>query len=321
MVPAENLPHGGGEFYGFCGGGSIYTESFGHMSRLRGGYDFHTEACLGIGSDLEANRMDNSVNEAGSNSKDNSHQEIESETDEGWLQLSIDGQAQATRYDRNKHDLDDPTARTGGLLELDLLPGGSSQHARPLAPIFHMPEFRAPPPLMHSFSTSLFYQDQQQESSSMFRPIPSSSSSSLMPFGSYFARPFQVQSEMHVARLSSDVTIIDPPRRLHSGIWFVLQASQNQAKEPFLPQIPKSYLRIKGGKMTVQLLMKYLVNKLVLESESEVEITCRGQQLQPYLTLQQVRDEIWSSRDAVTLLPHTSTSDHLMVLHYGRNPN
>ncbi|KAE8716471.1 somatic embryoproteinsis receptor kinase 1-like [Hibiscus syriacus] len=345
MVPAENLPKkhylphgGGGDFYGCCGGGSIYRESFGLMSRLRG-YDFHTEACLGIGSDLEANDMDedesrtNNRNEAGSNSKDNIHQELELERDEGWLQLSIGGQDQPTIYDHNKHEQGDPTARRGELFELDLLPGGSSQQPRPLAPIFHMPEFRAPPPLMHSFSTSLFYQHQQQGSSSMFRPIPqnippapsasssSSSSSSLLPFGSYFGGPFQVQSEMHVAGPTSDVTIIDPPRRPHSGIWFVLQASQNQAKEPFLPQIPKSYLRIKDGKMTVQLLMKYLVNKLVLESESEVEITCRRQQLQPCLTLQQVRDEIWSSRDAVTLLPHTSTADHLMVLHYGRSPN
>ncbi|KAL4363865.1 hypothetical protein GQ457_04G006050 [Hibiscus cannabinus] len=359
MVPAGNfskrhhlLPHGG--FYGYCGGGS----SFGLMSRVDHGYDFHTEACLGIGSDLGANPMaedesrTNSLNEAGSNSKDNSHQELELERNEGWLQLGIGGQAQATRCDRNKHDQDDPTARRQGLVELDLLPGGGSlQQARPPAPIFHMPEFRAPPrppPLMHSFNASLFFQHQQQGSSSMFpyhyqeelsssssfRPIhqnialiaaapsaSSSSSSSLLPFGSYFARPFQVQSEMDVAGPSLDVRIIDPPRRPNSGIWFVLQASQNQTKEPFLPQIPKSYLRIKDGKMTVRLLMKYLVNKLRLDSESEVEITCRGQQLQPSLTLQQVRDQIWSSRDAVALLPHTSTADHLMVLHYGRNPN
>ncbi|GMI74864.1 hypothetical protein HRI_001155700 [Hibiscus trionum] len=349
MVPAGKfskqhhlLPHGG--FYGCSGGGSIYTERFGLMSRVHG-YDFHTEACLGIGSDLDANPMaedesrTNSLNEAGSNSKDNNnHQELELERDEGWLRLGIGGQAPATRHDR--------TARREGLIELDLLPGGGSlQQARPLAPIFNMPEFRAPPrppPLMHSFSASLFFQHQQGSSSmfpyheelsscSSFRPIPqnisaaptasSSSSSSLVPFGSYFARPFPVQPEMDVAGPSMDVRIIDPPRRPNSGIWFVLQASQNQAKEPFLPQIPKSYLRIKDGKMTVQLLMKYLVNKLSLDGESEVEITCRGQQLQPSLTLQQVRDEIWSSRDAVTLLPHTSTPDHLMVLHYARCPN
>ncbi|KDO83159.1 hypothetical protein CISIN_1g0408581mg, partial [Citrus sinensis] len=29
-----------------------------------------------------------------------------------------------------------------------------------------------------------------------------------------------------------------------------------------------------------------------------------------------VRDNIWSPRDAVTLLPETSTTDHVMVLHY-----
>ncbi|XWS39369.1 hypothetical protein CRYUN_Cryun18bG0047400 [Craigia yunnanensis] len=340
MVPAENLskqhhlPHcGSGCFYGCCG--SSYTESFGLMSRVHG-YDYHSEACLG--SDLGTNPMaedesrTNSLNEAGSSSKDNNQEE----RDEGWLQLSIGGQA--TRYVHNKHDQGDPTARRGGLIELDLLPGGSSQQARPLAPIFHMPEFRAPPrpPFMHNFSTSLFFQHQQGSSSTFphgetswaFRPIAqniaaapssSSSSSSLVPLGSYFARPFQVQSGMDVAGTSSDVRIIDPPRRTHSGIWFMLQASQNQAKELFLPQIPKSYMRIKDGKMTVQLLMKYLANKLRLDSESEIEIRCREQQLLPLMTLQHVRDQIWSSRDAVTLLPDTSTADHVMVLHYGRS--
>lgn len=50
----------------------------------------------------------------------------------------------------------------------------------------------------------------------------------------------------------------------------------------------------------------------------QIEITCRGQQLVPFLTLQHVRDNIWSPRDAVTLLPETSTTDHVMVLHYAR---
>ncbi|XWS63486.1 hypothetical protein CRYUN_Cryun06bG0101900 [Craigia yunnanensis] len=342
MVPAENLskqhhlPDGGDcGFYGCCG--SSYTKSFGLMSRVHG-YDYLRGDCLG--SDLSANPMaedesrTNSLNEAGSSSKIN-NQERE-ERDEGWLQLSIGGQA--TRYHHNKHDQGDPTARRGGSIELDLLPGGSLQLERPLAPIFHMPEFRAPPRprVIHSFSTSLFFQHQRGSSSTFphgeiswpFRPIaqniaaaPSSSftSSSLEPLESYFARPFQVQSRMDVAGPSSDVRIIDPPRRPHSGVWFMLKASQNQAKEPFLPQIPKSYLRIKDGKMTVRLLMKYLVNKLRLDSESEIEIRCRGQELLPFLTLQHVRDQIWSSRDAVTLLPDTSTADHVMLLHYGRS--
>ncbi|XVF66713.1 hypothetical protein PTKIN_Ptkin10aG0059700 [Pterospermum kingtungense] len=317
MVPTENLSKqhhlhngGGGSFYGCCG--SSYTESFGLMSRVNG-YDYHSEACLG--SDLGANPMaedesrTNSLNEGGSSSKDNNQEE----RDERWLQLGIGGQPR--RYDHNKHDQGGSTDRRGGLIELDLLPSGSSQQMRPLAPIFHMPEFRAPP----SFTSSLFSQYQQGSSSTFphgeiswaFRPIAQniaaassssfSSFSSLAPLGAYFARPFQVQSAgMDVAGPSSDIRIIDPPRRPYSGIWFILQASQNQ-----------------DGKMTVRLLMKYLVNKLKLDSESEIEIRCRGQQLLPLMTLQHVRDQIWSSRNPVTLLTETSIADHVMVLHYG----
>ncbi|GFY99925.1 hypothetical protein Acr_13g0013250 [Actinidia rufa] len=55
----------------------------------------------------------------------------------------------------------------------------------------------------------------------------------------------------------------------------------------------------------------------------KIEITCRGQQLLPFLTLQHVRDNIWSSpRDAVTTLlsdsSTTTTTSHIMLLHYAR---
>ncbi|KAK7394287.1 hypothetical protein VNO78_14809 [Psophocarpus tetragonolobus] len=179
-------------------------------------------------------------------------------------------------------------------------------------------------------------------SSSSFTPLPPPSSSSsssqtcyssLRPsIGSYFPTPFHHfpsssstgfdQYDMAAAGPSSAVTVrvVDPPRRPHSGVWFMLQASQNQAKEPFLPQIPKNYLRIKDGRMTVRLLLKYLVSKLRLESESEIEIRCRGEQLLPFLTLQHVRDNIWSRRDNTrALLSDSSTADHVMVLHYGRS--
>ncbi|XP_074569680.1 uncharacterized protein LOC141826337 [Curcuma longa] len=66
------------------------------------------------------------------------------------------------------------------------------------------------------------------------------------------------------------VRVVSPPRRPQSGVWVTLQAKRNRGREPFLPQIPKSYLRIKDGRMTVRLLIKYLVNKLVLEDESEL---------------------------------------------------
>ncbi|GMI79814.1 hypothetical protein HRI_001650700 [Hibiscus trionum] len=307
MVPAENLskrnplPHGGGlDIYGCCG--SSCAENLCIMR-----YEYHMAD--------DASRT-NSLNEVGSSSKDDNHQE-EEEGDEGWLQLSIGGH-HATRNHRGKHGHGDPTAARGrGLTELDLLPGGVSHRERPC-----MPEFRPPihPLVMQSFGPPLFLQQQQQRegSSSMlfshgdisraFRPIA----------------PFQLQHGIDVAAPSSDVRIIDPPRRPHSGIWFMLQASENQPKEPFLPQIPKCYLRIKDGKMTVRSVMKYLVNKLSLDNESEVEIRCREEELQPCLTLQHVRDQIWStttSRYGVALLPHTSTPTHhlnLMLLHYGR---
>ncbi|KAA3463268.1 protein hunchback [Gossypium australe] len=343
MVPAGNLskqqhlPHGssdGGGFYGYCG--RSYTESFGLMSSVPGHGGYHSDACLG--SDLGANSMaedesrtNSTVNE-GSSSKDNNQEQ--EEPDKGWLQLSIGGQATAYEYDHNKHDQGDPASRRGGLMELDLLPAATSQQSRPLAPIFHMPEFRPPPPpptLMHSFST-LFFQHQQGSSSMIphhgelswaFKPIAATPSST----SSYLSRPFQVQS-MDVAGPSSEVRIIDPPRRPHSGIWFMLEASRNQAKEPFLPQIPKSYLRIKDGKMTVRLLMKYVANKLRLDSESEIEIRCKGRQLQPLLTLQHVRDQIWSSRQVPADYTSTTPDDiynnnynnsNVMVLHYGRS--
>lgn len=61
------------------------------------------------------------------------------------------------------------------------------------------------------------------------------------------------------------------------------------------------------------------MNELLLQ----IEITCRGQQLLPFLTLQHVRDNIWTQRDNTTqqraLLSDSSTTDHIMVLHYGRS--
>ncbi|WOL12876.1 hypothetical protein Cni_G21644 [Canna indica] len=119
--------------------------------------------------------------------------------------------------------------------------------------------------------------------------------------------------------LRPDVRVVSPPRRPQSGVWITLQAMRNQGREPFLPQIPKSFLRIKDGRMTVRLLMKYLVNKLGLEDESEVEMTCRGQLLLPSLTLQHVRDHVWCSRETTALLQDSRSTEHIMMLHYSRS--
>lgn len=181
------------------------------------------------------------------------------EDDASWLQLSIGG---ASLAKTNTHA--DATIPSGGLVELDLLPARSTEGERvisaddtrgvvPVAtPVFHVPPRQMMPSFLFqaagagsSSSTvipppPLPPPHHHQEINWAFRPAamlsssPSSSNnpSSFMQLGSYFARtPFQLHSSgsgVNVAGPSSDFRVIDPPRRPHSGIWFSLQASQNQ---------------------------------------------------------------------------------------------
>ncbi|CAM8950365.1 hypothetical protein QQ045_015812 [Rhodiola kirilowii] len=272
--------------------------------------------------------------------------------DESWLGLRLGAEPRqsSTQY------------RSTRLVELDLMPGRSTEQTNsqqqyqvirsntvPPA-FFHAPDqFRVPPPRpiawlqspLPEIDWTLMRRDDiitrpQQLGSSYYVANPSTS---LIPMGpNFFARPYGRQMGLDGGGgVSSSSTagggmrIIRPPRRPNAGVWFMLQASQNQVRQPYLPQIPKSYLRIKDGRMTVKLLMKYLVHKLGLESESEVELRCRGQELQPILTLQHVRDNIWCSRrdapptlladsaSSSTTLPSAVAADtHIMILHYAR---
>lgn len=101
---------------------------------------------------------------------------------------------------------------------------------------------------------------------------PKASTSTRPMMTAYNSRQFQCPSGISgmTAGSGEDTRVVSPPTRPQIGVWFKLRAAQNQVKEPFLPQIPKSYLRIKDGSMTVGLLMKYLANKLGLDHESEV---------------------------------------------------
>ncbi|KAK4402585.1 hypothetical protein Sango_0999200 [Sesamum angolense] len=207
----------------------------------------------------------------------------EDEKDVGWLQLSIGGGGHEVKQDLTSDQTSQKNDNGSSLVELELMPTSSS-HSQMIRPLGPMPEFRAPRPVMNfaGFSPSYFLQQQHhhhhqgsssshyfpphQEINWAFRPIPisiaaaassSSSSSSFSspsplmaaaPSASYFARPFQLYAGVDMAPAGPpgvDFRVIQPPRRPHSGIWFMLQASQNQEKEPFLPQISKSYLRIK----------------------------------------------------------------------------
>ncbi|XP_074581371.1 protein LAX PANICLE 2-like [Curcuma longa] len=119
----------------------------------------------------------------------------------------------------------------------------------------------------------------------------------------------------------SHIRVVSPARS-PAGLWLMLQVDRTRGEHPPLPQISKSYLRIRDGGMTVRLLVKYIVNKLrrlnVEEEEAEVEITCRNQVLHPSLTLQYVRDNIWRARDAVLILSDLPNIDHVMRLLYRR---
>ncbi|XP_034685097.1 E3 ubiquitin protein ligase DRIP2-like isoform X1 [Vitis riparia] len=108
-------------------------------------------------------------------------------------------------------------------------------------------------------------------------------------------------------------------------VWFSLVASDNQEGDAPLPQIPSSYLRMRDGHLPVSFLQKYLVQKLHLNSESEVEITLRGQPVVPTLQLQSLVD-LWFQATAPTTSEATqppigsSAKEFVMVLSYGRKP-
>lgn len=72
----------------------------------------------------------------------------------------------------------------------------------------------------------------QRNIESVSTPLSSSSSRLAPTAGPYLSRPFQLQLQsglgLGAPRHSIDFRVVDPPRRPPSGIWFMLQASQNQ---------------------------------------------------------------------------------------------
>ncbi|CAN6343685.1 unnamed protein product [Urochloa humidicola] len=103
-------------------------------------------------------------------------------------------------------------------------------------------------------------------------------------------------------------------------VWFSLIASFDQRGAPPLPQIPCHYLRIKDGSIPASSIQKYIMQKLSLPSESEVEISCCGQSVNP---VQPVRNlvERWLRVGPIRPLQTrigSSGGDYVMVISYGR---
>ncbi|EOA26370.1 hypothetical protein CARUB_v10023287mg [Capsella rubella] len=107
--------------------------------------------------------------------------------------------------------------------------------------------------------------------------------------------------------------------RRNGPVWFSLVASTNQ--ETSLPQIPANYLRIRDGTIPVSSVQKYLMKKLDLKSENEVEITCMGEPVLPTLQLHSLV-ELWlettPKEQRVTASVGSSAKEFVMVLVYSR---
>ncbi|CAH8261498.1 unnamed protein product [Arabidopsis lyrata] len=104
-----------------------------------------------------------------------------------------------------------------------------------------------------------------------------------------------------------------------NAVWFSLMPSKTQNIEMLLPPINARCIRVKDRNMTVSYLKKYLMVKLGLESEDQVEVWLRNEPLCSSLTLHSLVD--WWVQ--TTPLPErrsamvgSSAADFLMNLHY-----
>ncbi|KAF2598789.1 hypothetical protein F2Q68_00007286 [Brassica cretica] len=148
--------------------------------------------------------------------------------------------------DHRQHHQTDTAARRNSFLELNLSSGGSNREGvgLPLSSLFH---------------------HQHQQGGMMINPLMFPTRPDQEMIGSWAAAAFRMPQNL-MEPTPSSASLIMPL----IGPYFGRTNFQQQTREPFLPQIHKSYLRIKDGKMTVRLLMKYLVNKLRLEHESQL---------------------------------------------------
>ncbi|XP_066385886.1 E3 ubiquitin protein ligase DRIP2-like [Miscanthus floridulus] len=81
-----------------------------------------------------------------------------------------------------------------------------------------------------------------------------------------------------------------PNKRRLQALWFYLLAAFDQKGQPPLPQIPSKFLRIKDVNLPASFIQKYLVQKLNLPSEAEVEILCGGRPVNPGIPLHDLAD-------------------------------
>ncbi|KAL9235116.1 hypothetical protein vseg_009909 [Gypsophila vaccaria] len=104
-------------------------------------------------------------------------------------------------------------------------------------------------------------------------------------------------------------------------IWFSLVASRNQDGVEPLPQLSDAFLRVKDTNIPVSSIQKYLMMKLNLASEKEVQVMCHGQPVMPHLKLSSLLDlyrRALSTPKKVRTFVGDSAKDSVMVLSYSR---
>ncbi|KAL1192707.1 putative E3 ubiquitin protein ligase DRIPH [Cardamine amara subsp. amara] len=104
-------------------------------------------------------------------------------------------------------------------------------------------------------------------------------------------------------------------------VWFSLIASKNQKTDRPLPPMARLYLKVTNGNLSVSHVKKYLVKKLNLESEDEVEIWLSDEKVSSSMTLINLVDrwiETKPSKELNNVMVGSSAAEFVMVLNYSR---
>nr|XP_029116621.1 uncharacterized protein LOC105061399 isoform X2 [Elaeis guineensis] len=254
MVPARNLLRRHYNSYG------------GHFDDIQS--EFHREKASSV-SGLMAEEVPRAI--GGDEEEEGKERQTSSkqgdENCQGWLQLGISScpsggsglhdalvdRMSTSSIDRNR----------GGLVELNLFSDRLPGPLQPRLPAAGAPMMVPSFPASAGQEVSLEYRRLGAMASSSSKPLPILTS---YDWGQFMCPSGSLSLSLE---MSGTMRVVSPPPRRQTGVWFVLQPAQNQEKGPFLPQISKSYLRIKDGRMTVRLLMKYLADKLGLDDETQ----------------------------------------------------
>ncbi|KAL1294643.1 E3 ubiquitin protein ligase DRIP2-like [Arachis ipaensis] len=134
-------------------------------------------------------------------------------------------------------------------------------------------------------------------------------------------RKLKFSEDLNVPVQQQVITSNGESNRGFGPVWFSLVASEVNEESAKLPKITPSYLRVKDGSLLVSHIKMYIVKKLGLVSESEVEISLQGKPVLPCMQLQNLV-ELWLQtkplNEKIQTHVGSSAKDFVMVLSYHR---